>query len=199
MSAALRAASRYYELSGGVHIEESGVEHYVQAIIWEAICNEPGLPKCFATMETRPADILNWSGVSDHKAFFATLKNVDARSRFDLVFHVDDENSERPKGIVEVKIGRTSESFSHDLQRIYEFAERANGVGASIDYVAAIFVERGISEDELEKHKMFVERNLPNGKMPQWHSKSGIYADKHKERPNHNLMICVAAYSFGAS
>jgi hypothetical protein len=55
-------------------------------------------------------------------------------------------------------------------------------MGASINYVTAIFVERGISDDGLAEHMRFVERNLPSEMMPQWHSKQGSYADKKKER-----------------
>jgi hypothetical protein len=70
-------------------------------------------------------------------------------------------------------------------------------MGASINYVAAIFVERGFSEDGLAEHKRFVEGNLLSEMMPQWYSKQGSYADKNKERPDHNLLACVAAHSFG--
>jgi hypothetical protein len=189
LSAAISAAKEYYECSG-IHIGESAIEHFLQVRIWEAI-SEKG--KVFCTMETSPSDILRWSGVKNGGTIIQT-------GRFDVVF-CGAGRDEKPRGIIELKVGRKSEEFAADFKRIYEFSELANKSGAEIQSVAALFVERLTRGNEkqrinegvevlLDDHKKFVDGRCEFPK--QWKFERDTYKDRISVKEIHELVAGVA-------
>lgn len=192
---AAEAAATYYDKSAGIHVTDGGVERFIQCAIWADICGSDDGPRTYACIEANPADVLMWSGIKDGNSIFQSgkLKLVDARKRFDIVYYAGAGASfERPKGIIEVKISHTSEGSLNDLLRIAEFARVANMFGASIDFVASLFVEP-ISEVKLVEHKRFVtERCSAEGMHPTWFEYHYPYPDRRTGLPV-PMLACVAA------
>lgn len=199
LRAALDSAKQYYEYSGD-HIGESGVEHLVQVKVWEDICENR---TTFCTMETSPSDVLNWAGVPDGETIIQKCTLLDGRSRFDLVYCGEGKEAECPKGIIELKIGRTTEGFACDLSRICEFSKLANENGARIEFFASLFVERIIRPAEkslllsqsslfLQDHKNYVEKLCQDRCNPHWEVCSLPYSDRHPSEEGHLLAACIA-------
>jgi hypothetical protein len=198
LSAALDAFAEYYSKSDGIHIDESGCEHLVQVRLFDAICRSfqvDGGPKIHCSMETGPADFIGYADIKRKRAngILRKMTRVQSPMRFDIVFYEDC----RPKGIIEVKIGRSSGSFLDDLLRCTEISCAINADGPNkIDVVAALFVGRKISDQNWEEHKALVEDGFRRSGSPgsiKWDFKKGSYDDKNDRTERHCMVAGIGS------
>jgi hypothetical protein len=190
----LCAASDYYTRSDGVHIEEIGVERLVQVKLWDAISEPSDGVATYCTMETGPSDVLLWSGDRTQDAVFSRMTIADTRSRFDLVYHSEIAQKVRPRGIIEVKIGRKSAEFLKDLLRIFEFSTIANQYYPThLELVAVLFVERNLCQSDLDRHKNWIDSCCSGKFQPIWKCGTKSYLDRRDPSREHVLTACIAS------
>jgi len=193
IAAAINAGISYYQKSGGDHVEDSRREPLVQVKLWEEVCNKGSI----ATIETGPIDVLAWADVQNADAIFKAcraIENITTQSRFDLVFYAKHHHRDVPRGIIELKVGRLTEEFSRDLRRVFEFSVLANEAGATIDFVAAIFVEniRSASAAEVFRdHKNFVSRTCSK-LLIDWQFDAKSFVDRRRVEQENLMMACIA-------
>jgi hypothetical protein len=197
LTAVINAAKEYYECSG-LHIGETAIEHFVQVRTWEAISEQGAI---FCTMETSPEDVLLWSDIRNRNAIIRECTSLKEQSRFDIVYFGEGAGREKPTGIIELKIGRTTEYFAGDLKRITEFSKAARANNAKIEFVATLFVEklgkkekidlatRGDVARILSEHRDLVHAICKFD--PAWDYDFSVYGDRLNSEA-HNLIACIA-------
>jgi hypothetical protein len=192
---ALEAAVEYYQRSGGVHIGDDATERLIQVRLYEAIwgqfCTRDGT-RIFCRMETGPRTVCESAGIKDTNSFLGKLTKIGTASRFDLVFY----EGSKPRGIIEVKVGRNTVGLCDDLLRIVEFGKAVNGtVGDAIEIVGALFVERNVAESEIKAHRDHIERDTPGIEI-NWETLGTPYEDFHR-RGAHSVSACIAVVDMG--
>lgn len=204
LATALESCERYYRDANGVHLDRSwsenrgGCEHLVQVRLYDEIIrsfNNSGQKLFYATLETRIDDIVRRSGL-DARDFFSSKENgLRPQHRLDIVFY---QNSS-PKGIVEVKIGPSTEDFRDDLRRGLELSRAINAKRPrTMEIVAALFVkcfppEAKIELNEvLEGHKEFFRNHAPDiHENIRWESRNSFYTDLRFPEKRHETLACI--------